>query len=67
MVVWTAWGYDLHLNVYFDNEVMYREEFPPYFKVIVTVLLGNIFGLFVAAVIWLIHFLRWLSLHGREL
>ena len=61
MVAWTTWAYDLHLNVYSGDEFWYREEFPPYFKVIVTVLSGLVFGVFVAAVIGLVRYLR--SLH----
>ena len=59
VIVWTAWAYDLHLNVYTDDDVvLYREEFPPYFKVALTVCLSLVFGFFVAVAIWLIRCVR---------
>lgn len=58
VVVWTTWTHDLHLDVHSDDEVWYREEFPPYFKVVVTVCLSLAFGLFVAVATWLVRYLR---------
>ena len=64
VVIWTRWTHDLHLNVYSDDEFWYREEFPPYVKVIVTVCLSFVFGLFAAVVTWLVRSL--LLLHGQR-
>ena len=58
VVVWIVWTHDLHLNVYSDDEFWYREDFPPYFKVVVTVCLSFVFGLLVAVITWLVRYLR---------
>ena len=58
VVVWIKWTHDLHYNVYSDDEFWYREDFPLYFNVIVTVLSSLVFGLFTAGVIWLVRYSR---------
>ncbi|HJP90512.1 MAG TPA: hypothetical protein VJ875_01060 [Pyrinomonadaceae bacterium] len=57
VILWVLWAHDLHLNVYSYNTYWYREEFPTYFKVIVTAVLSLILGLITAAVIWLTRYL----------
>ena len=59
IVLWITWTHDLHYNVYTDEDVvLYQEYFPTYFNLIVTLLLSILFGLIVAAVIWIGRYLR---------
>ena len=58
VVLWIIWGHDLHYNVYADGEFWYREEFPSYFKVIVTSLVSIVFGLGVVAFIRIVHYAK---------
>ena len=60
VLLWLTCTHDLHLNVYSgdDDEVWYREYFPTYFNVIVTAVLSLFFGLIVAAVIWIVRYVR---------
>lgn len=55
---WVTWGDDLHYNVYSDGDFWYREEFPGYFNLIVTSLVGVIFGLIGVAIIRIAQHLR---------
>ncbi len=59
IVLWISWGHGLHYNVYANSEVWYQEEFPRYFKVIVTSFLSVIFGLVIVTVIAIVrHLMR---------
>jgi Mg/Co/Ni transporter MgtE len=56
VIAWIKWTHDLHYNVYSDDEFWYREDFPLYFNVIVTILFSLVFGLITAAAIWIIRY-----------
>jgi len=58
IVLWITWTHDLHLDVYSADTYWYREDFPTYLKVIVTVILSLILGLIAAGVIWIVRYSR---------
>ena len=58
IVLWIWWTHDLHLNVYSDDTFWYREYFPTYFNVIVTVVLSFVLGLIAAGFIWIMRYVR---------
>ncbi len=58
VVLWIWWTHDLHYNVYSDDVFWYREYFPTYINVIVTVALSLLLGLIAITGIWITLYFR---------
>jgi hypothetical protein len=52
---WIGWGHRLHINVYSNGEFWYAEEFTEPGKIILTSIVGLVFGVCVSAVAWIIR------------
>jgi len=57
ILFWINWGHDLHYNVYSNDVLWYREEFPGYFKLLVTSLFSIMFGPALVATIRIVQYL----------
>jgi hypothetical protein len=54
-VFWIGWGHRLHINVYADGDFWYAEELTQPAKIIITSIVGLVFGVCVSAVTWIIR------------